>query len=631
MMLTQPIAPRTPGRPVRIALYGRVSTDHQDANNIQASYAPLKKLVEENCDAEVEYILLGDQASGMRIDRNAMTALEQMIEAGGVDVVMAEDLARFHRNVRHQWAFVQDAADAGVRVICPADALDTLESGWEPKTFVATIRHGFAVQDSGRRVRRTADQSFRHGGMVLKTKYGFRRVSKEDAAAGNHGPRGLRIVKDDEAAPVIRAMRDAVLRGDAYDVIAERLNGDGVRPGAYVSKERWTGALVKGLLRDPILKGLRRFRLTEYRKINRSGKYRRIDNKPNAETAVVPELAHLSAEEFDDLQRVMDERAAHWRRASGADNPMTGRPRTQSPWPGQSARCGVCRGPMHRMGKFLRCARALERPARCWNKVQAPIALLNARTVDWIMKSAAKDPRFRGLVGEVVWREQERCGRRRGRTLGVIDERIAALKGEVANLMKAVRKGRDFDELRGELESARAELKALERDREAAVENLECGEFASRKEIEDRLEEVLREEIDVSLELADAFRRIFAAVTIIPLEELNTPQVRPRVVLEADLSRIDGAQVEEGRHSGSIDLFEAPLHIRLLQAVRQLRDADPRLTLTALAKQLGVSDMTVKRTLRYERSMKEAGWTEPYQPLVARPANASRWRRLPGE
>src|SRR5215211_8743377 len=98
MHLAKPLTPRNPGDGLRAALIGRVSTEGQDKQNIQASFRTLEKFVSENTSSPVTYIKLGEQASGMRADRESILQVEEMIEAGEVDVVLAADLSRIHRN-----------------------------------------------------------------------------------------------------------------------------------------------------------------------------------------------------------------------------------------------------------------------------------------------------------------------------------------------------------------------------------------------------------------------------------------------------------------------------------------------------------------------------------------------------
>ena len=105
------------------------------------------------------------------------------------------EISKIYRNPRWQQAFVQDAVDLDVRVICPGDQLDTFEDNWEVTLAVAMVRHGLHIPDTRRRVRRTADFAFHHGGMVQKVRFGYRKLSKAEAASGLFGPKGLRIAK----------------------------------------------------------------------------------------------------------------------------------------------------------------------------------------------------------------------------------------------------------------------------------------------------------------------------------------------------------------------------------------------------------------------------------------------------
>ncbi len=134
----------------------------------------------------------------MLAHRDTIEAAEEWIRSGVVDLVMAEDVSRIYRNPRYLWAFVQDCVDQDTRVICPADNFDTADEEWEAMLTIACVRHGLAIPDVRRRVRRTATHTFDKGGMVLKTRYGYRKLSREEADSGNFGPIGLRIAKVSE-------------------------------------------------------------------------------------------------------------------------------------------------------------------------------------------------------------------------------------------------------------------------------------------------------------------------------------------------------------------------------------------------------------------------------------------------
>jgi hypothetical protein len=207
-------------------------------------------------------------------------------------------LSRIFRNPRHQYNFVQDAVDAGTRVICIGDNLDTADENWEIMMGAATLRHGTAIPDIRRRIRRTATHAFHQGGMVLKLKYGYRKLTPREAESGEFAPRGLRIAKRPECTSVIREMRDRVLRGDHFAAIADWLTQEGIELPPYCS--RWSARVVKDLLSDPILCGTRRFRQRLYQPIFKTGRHRREKNAA-PETRHYRELAHLTPEEHAEL------------------------------------------------------------------------------------------------------------------------------------------------------------------------------------------------------------------------------------------------------------------------------------------------------------------------------------------
>ncbi len=49
--------------------------------------------------------------------------------------------------------------------------------------------------------------------------------------------------------------------------------------------------------------------------------------------------------------------------------------------------------------------------------------------------------------------------------------------------------------------------------------------------------------------------------------------------------------------------------------------------LTAIGKQLGITKRRANLAVNYGRAMRNAGQTDPFTELTARPANASRWRK----
>jgi site-specific DNA recombinase len=627
---TQPLIPKAGGE-LNVIAIGRISTVHQNRENIEASYRYIQDHLARFYTGPLKLKLLGEQASGMLTDRATIREAEALVATGTVDLVVAEDLARIYRNPRFQYDFVQNAVDLGTRVICIGDNLDTADENWEISLGAAALRHGLHIPDTRRRVRRTATHSFHRGGMVLKVRYGYRKLTREEAASGQFGPKDLRIAKRPECTPVIREMMERVMRGDHYAAIAEWLNAEGIEPGCYVVSRHWTARLVVTLLEAPILSGTRTFREMISRPVFRTGRHKSSKNA-EPETECCPELAHLGREEHEILRQEMARRTVEFTAKRTCGQKRLGVPRSRSIWPGQAATCAVCGSTVYYAGSYLKCSNALvQLGRRCWNHVQVPAQLTRQLVVSGLMEYLNTMPPVRLAMVESVRTllEQTSGGIRRRRRDW--DRDIAALERQSANLATAIAEGGQLQVL---LEKLRGVEDALQQARAGQLaeqqRSAESGDLPTKQQIDERLPELLLRLAGSSFEFADLMRRIFPLFVIQPVQALDTPLVRPR----AKLTFRPGSLVSNGTANGAdvadaevtIDLFEPPIHILHMSRCLAAKAENPRLSLKRIATQLGINYMTVKRALDYARRMQAAGVTDPYRELIERPEIASRWR-----
>jgi DNA invertase Pin-like site-specific DNA recombinase len=348
MSQTPQLIPKNRDGVLRVLVLGRISTPHQSIENIDASYAEVEKYLGRIYNGETFFKHLGERGSGMLTERETIVEAEEEIATGNWDLVLMEDLSKAYRNPRFQQAFAQNCADMETRLICVGDHLDTGEENWEVMLGAATLRHGLHIPDTRRRVRRTATYSFHNGGMAMKVKYGYRKLTKEEAASGQFGPTNLRIAKIADCTPVIMEMRRRVMNGANYVAVGEWLIAEGIPPGPYVTSGKWSDKVVRDLLWDPILSGTRTFRDIVHKVIFSTGKHRRRPNPDGPETEYVPELAHMTPEEQEALWDVMDARGKGFGPPKGRDNPLYNRARSKSLFPAQHARCAICGGLMYR-------------------------------------------------------------------------------------------------------------------------------------------------------------------------------------------------------------------------------------------------------------------------------------------
>jgi site-specific DNA recombinase len=629
MNLSTPLVPRGADGVLRVIIPGRISKPSQDPESIDSQHEDAEGWLRRVYTGPLDPRVLGEQASGWLADRDTMREAKALVESGEWDAVVATELREIYRNPAFHWEFVQLCLDHKVRVILIADNVDTADENWEIMMYVASMRHGMTVPEVRRRVKRKATHSFSHGGMVGKVRYGYRKLSKEEAATGAFGPVGLRIAKVAECTPTIREMRERVVRGDAYPSITDWLHDAGINPGPYVTSGRWTERVVRDLLGDPILSGQRRFRVNLHTMVYKTGRHR---SEPNPKGPVVneyPELAHFTPEEHAVLLAAMEARKRPWdERPNGKDSPRWNMPRTRTKWPGQHAVCSACEDLMYRYD-VLKCRNAAPGgPRTCWNRLAVRFDAVCDKVIPWVLGVLNRHPEFQGWMADAAWDALERDRRRRSQSDGRLDDLIAGLKKQQANLAKAIANG-------GELEGLVAELKSVEKELATAKEKKrrleeQAGEpeiELTREEMEARLPEVVMNLAMTSFDFADVLRRLLPVFVIEPVQALDCPQVRARARLTLRLDAWSRGEAAPPEESVTLDLFDLPEHIKHMAACVAAKRADPKASARVIAETVGAHPSTVRRALRYAKLMEQAGTTDPFRTLTAPPAKASRWGR----
>lgn len=624
--LSIPLHPKTCDGPLKVLVIGRISSEHQNIENITASYRFVEDYLRRVYDGPIEVKHLGERASGMLADRSTIREAEDLVATGLWDLVIAEDLSRIFRNPRHQYNFVQDAVDAETRVICIGDNLDTADENWEIMMGAATLRHGTAIPDIRRRVRRTATHAFHQGGMVLKVKYGYRKLTKAEAAEGSFGSHGLRIAKRPECTPVIRDMMDRVLRGEKYETIAEWLRSEQIDQPPYA--QRWTARLVKSLLADPILSGTRQFRRTIFRPVYRTGRHKRLRNA-EPEQKLFPELAHLSPAEHQELLRVMRQRDLGHPRRAGPQHPLFNRPRSRVLWPGQHLRCAICGGLFYAYGTSFKCENShRRRAARCWNHVHVPRELARERILAWFVDTLAGLPDVQQCVADVVRQELEKLQRRSHKPLHAMQKELTQLELQASHLSEAIARGGRLDPLLTRLSEVTAALEILRAKVHVVSASPASTPAIGTEPATEQFADSILFLANRSVDFGD-FLRTCLHILIQPVQALDTPFVRPRAVVTLDHHKLspDGDGLLREPWCVALDLFDAPLHIRFATRCADVKRVHVDWSYEQLANHLHINRMTVKRALDYSRCMDQRGLHDPYYELQAAPDRASRWQK----
>jgi len=627
MMIEVPFVPKSPDGTLRVIIPGRISTPLQDVNSIAASQADNEAWLKQHYKGKVEFSRVGEQASGWLVDRPAMEAAQHRIVAGGVDAVLMAEIRELYRNPALIWAFAYRCVDHDTRFIAHWDNVDTAQEDWETHLHFAVLKHGIMVPDVKRRVRRKATDTFARGGMVMKVKFGYRKLTPEEAAAGESGPVGLRISKVGDWTPIIREMRRRILASHTDRMVARWLNDSGIPPGPYATKGKWTGRLVRDLLDDPLLSGQRTFRKSLSRMYYGSGKYKAKKNPVPLQEERNADLAHLSVEEHGDLLAHYAARRERnrGRQLKGSSSPLWNQPRDVSLWPGQSLTCAACGGVFYQVGEVMKCKNALPAGLQtCWNHVVVRTETVREKVLPLFVQALEAHPAAADMVAKQAWAEYQRRRKAWSSSRGDAARELVQVERRIALRLRVLDDVKDLDSIVQELKALDKKKKLLVAEVQKDAAEFEWGDYDSPEAIRADLLGIVSLMSRSSRELALLLREAMPASRVVPAQAIDCPQVRPRLVVEI---RIPGLDVGGQAAPTSIDLFDPPLHVANALRCSEAKRKNPELTLRGLAPILNLNYMTVKRSIDYARRMENEGVVDPYRVLTQPPVSASRWKK----
>ena len=285
---------------MHIAIYARYSSDLQRDASIEDQI----RVCRARADREGWLVLdiYADHAtSGATTLRPGYQALMAALRGGGIDIVLAESLDRFSRDMEHIAAFYKQCMFHHVRIHTVGEG-DISELHIGLKGTMGALY----LKDLSEKTRRGLEGRIHAGRCIGNPPYGYTvvRKLKDDGELD----RGLRAIDPDKAA-IVRRIFEAYAGGASPRRIAQTLNAEGIvgpRGGVWFNSSiRGRATRSDGMLRNELYIG----RMVWRRRVNAkdpvSGARVRRDNRPDS--YVVTDVPHL---------RIIDDEL--WQRVQGA-------------------------------------------------------------------------------------------------------------------------------------------------------------------------------------------------------------------------------------------------------------------------------------------------------------------------
>ena len=410
---------------LRVAIYGRHSTDKQNPNSSQDQADSCGRVV-EYLGGEVIGVYLDPEISGYRRDRPGLKNLLRDVRDGLIDVVVCEALDRIARDA-------EDVAWLGKKLKFSKVRLHTVSENEidDIKLAVASMLGAIFLSQLQQKTLRGMQAAVLAGRFAGGKAYGYRKVVRLDEKGER--VRGALEIVEAEAEIVCRIFREFAA-GRSPREIVKRLNAEGVpspRGG------QWNQSTVRGdpkkhvgILHNPLYRGELLWGRREWRKDpdseRRERRYRLRDEQEWTRVSV-PDLRIV------DDSLVAAAAAETSRRTMPAGSTSSVGARRQKHLLSGLIKCGVC-GANYVVGSkdYYRCASVKER-GTCGNSTTIRISRVEELAMSTLQSELFTDEHAKLFAAEFN-REVERLKRDNGSRDSEAKQRLADLVVEINNL-----------------------------------------------------------------------------------------------------------------------------------------------------------------------------------------------------
>jgi site-specific DNA recombinase len=239
--------PSTNGHgPKRAILYARVSTDEQARSgySLAQQIEALRDLATPEGYEILEEVTDPGQ-SGASLERPGMDRVRDLVGAGGVAVVLAQDRDRFAREPAYHYLLNKEFEEHGCRLRALNDRGDDTPEG-ELTDGILDQLAKFERAKTAERTRRGKLRKAREGKVIANNSvdYGFKYTTTRDS-----------YVVDEETMPVVRRIFEMIASGSSLNSVAEKLSREGVRVPYSRSRgvKWWNVTFIRnGIIKDDV-------------------------------------------------------------------------------------------------------------------------------------------------------------------------------------------------------------------------------------------------------------------------------------------------------------------------------------------------------------------------------------------
>ena len=652
MNLREPLAIPA-DRPIDVLIHTRYSTDEQSQSSIDGQINSCQRFLTANLPRECRpeqvnvEIIREPEISGEIADRPGINQVWAGMRDHRWDVILAEESSRLYRHMTFASQFFDTAVDAGIRVICPTDYIDTADEDWPERLHSALGHHGRANHFTRNRIKRAQESRWLSGAAMGPLAIGYKRRPSIPATAGQLSRGPFFDFIDEECKAIIVEIFERTANDEPPWAVADWLTSIRFPKAKNSQKPEWTAGNVISLLRRPIYRGEEVFRTKYSKRELRTGRSKLVWNAKNAVlTRKSEHLRMVSDWLWYRANTVIDRRCTRLHPKRGAEHPLTGKPRDSRKLLSTLFVCGICGGPMHAEGRNeggYRCANS--KRYTCWNRAtclraQAHPAILR-QVVDALMSVTGVSDLLVARVQELHATGGDIAAERRS-----LESEARKLTTSIENIGLAIERGAgSIDSLAERLAGRERELKLVRsRLEELASRESQRAELPSPEELLGHLESLRVDLIAGDRRAAIILRSLLhGPIRAVPYQQFGSDKVVLRAEFEVTLTsglpttiaesiRQDGVEAVDGltlvRRPIVVDLFEMSAVPRHAVEAHALQETG--MSLSKIGTAISISKRLAGLAAQVGAAMAARGLTDPFVRLTERPEKVSRWNRERG-
>jgi len=310
--------------------------ENQKEESLDDQEDNVRDLVNDLYDGPFEIrVIASTKDKGEALDRPELEKVEDAYKSGDYDLIAYDELSRLIRG-GEAVRLLGIGVDHGTRSICIKDTIDTVDSTWEEDALTACSENVAFNERTSRRIKQKTMNRFRKSGWPTGRPIAGYIVPEDHKSYDDW-------CKDETAVPIILEGCKILRRELDYAPVADFFNEQGFPLGPYCRRKAWNGTMVRRLYSNPILKGMPQRGLKHTVKNHATGRRVSVKNPKGPNYYPAPHLAHLTADEFDELNSLLNAKnACHRRMKVNGVDPLFRRSRSNSRFPGLHARCWYC-------------------------------------------------------------------------------------------------------------------------------------------------------------------------------------------------------------------------------------------------------------------------------------------------